>query len=116
MEVCQKRVHRAKSIAGINEKFCVATLSPDTAIGIGCALQRPRSRRAGGHDARAREFRPINRFGRLSDYFIILGSDGMFFDYIDAYGLESRIADMMGDLNDLHAASAQFAEGTRGEM
>src|SRR5262249_12965498 len=30
--------------------------------------------------------------------------------------LEGRITDMMRDLNDLYAASAQFVEGSRGEM
>src|SRR5882672_8320757 len=40
----------------------------------------------------------------------------MFFDFFDADGLESRIANVMRDLNDLHAASAQFIEGSRSEM
>src|SRR5262245_33361435 len=58
----------------------------------------------------------INRFGGLVKYFIALRSNGVLFNLLDADGLESRISDVMSDLNDLHAVSAQLVEGLRSEM
>src|SRR5262245_16080951 len=58
----------------------------------------------------------INRFGGLVKYFIALRRYGVLFNLFDADRLEGRIADVMSDLNDLHAVSAQFVEGLRSEM
>src|SRR5262249_10693392 len=116
VEVCQQRVHRAKLIAGINEKFSATAFGSHVAVRIGCALQRACGRSADGYDARAGSFRLVDLFGRLVDYFITLRRYYMFFDLFDANRLKSRIAYMMRDFNDLHAARAQFVEDSRGEM